>query len=121
MTDSIDSVLQETRQFRPSRSFAQQAHISDPAEYERLYRQSIEDPEAFWGAAAEQFHWFEKWDKVLEWEEPHSKWFVGGKTNLAYNCLDLQVERGLGNKVALFWEGEPATSGCSPTPTCSSR
>ncbi len=107
MTDSIDSVLQENRQFRPSRAFVEQANISDPAEYERLYRQSIDDPERFWGDAAEGFHWFEKWHKVLQWDEPHSQWFVGGKTNLAYNCLDLQVERGLGNKVAFFWEGEP--------------
>ncbi|MFA7459462.1 MAG: acetate--CoA ligase [Trueperaceae bacterium] len=107
MIDSIDSVLQENRQFRPSRAFAQQANLSDAAEYERLYRRSLDDPEGFWGEAAGGFHWFEKWSKVLQWDEPHAQWFVGGKTNLAYNCLDLQVERGLGNKVAFFWEGEP--------------
>ena len=110
MTDvesGIDSVLHESRRFQPPRAFARQANLSDAEEYQRLYRQSLEDPERFWGEAAEAFHWFERWSKVLEWDEPHARWFVGGKTNLAYNCLDLQVERGRGNKVAFFWEGEP--------------
>ncbi len=107
MSDSIDSVLQEKRLFDPPKAFARQALLSDPQEYERLYRRSIDDPQGFWGEAAEEFHWFERWNEVLEWDEPHANWFVGGKTNLAYNCLDLQIERGLGNKVAFFWEGEP--------------
>ena len=107
MTDSIDSVLQERRLFPPPREFAADALLSDPTEYERLYRQSIDDPEAFWGEAAKELHWFEPFRQVLDWQEPHAKWFVGGKMNLAYNCLDLQVERGLANKVAFYWEGEP--------------
>jgi len=108
MSDSIESVLQESRTFPPPESFRSRAHVKDRAEFERMYRQSLDDPDTFWGdAAKELLHWFEPWQKVLEWDEPHAQWFVGGKTNLAYNCLDLQVERGLANKVAFFWEGEP--------------
>ncbi len=108
MSDSIESVLQESRTFAPPQSFRSRAHVKDRAEFERMYRQSLDEPEAFWGTAAKELlHWFEPWHKVLDWDEPHAQWFVGGKTNLAYNCLDLQVERGLANKVAFFWEGEP--------------
>ncbi|HEX7001346.1 MAG TPA: AMP-binding protein, partial [Trueperaceae bacterium] len=108
MSDSIESVLQESRTFAPPQSFRSRAHVKDRAEFERMYRQSLDEPEAFWGTAAKELlHWFEPWHKVLDWDEPHAQWFVAGKTNLAYNCLDLQVERGLANKVAFFWEGEP--------------
>jgi len=108
MSDSIESVLQESRTFSPPESFRSRAHVKDRAEFERMYRQSLDEPEAFWGTAAKELlHWFEPWHKVLDWDEPHAQWFVGGKTNLAYNCLDLQVQRGLANKVAFFWEGEP--------------
>lgn len=107
MSDTIDSVLNEARTFAPPKGFAQQALVSDPSEFERLYRQSIDDPEAFWGNAAEEFHWFQRWSQVRAWNEPYVQWYVGGTTNLSYNCLDLQVERGNANKVAFFWEGEP--------------
>src|SRR5690606_9652612 len=108
MADNIESVLQESRSFAPSASFRSTAHLSDAAEFQRLYRQSLDEPDKFWGAAArELLHWFEPFDTVMEWDEPHVKWFAGGKTNLAYNCLDLQIERGHANKVAFFWEGEP--------------
>jgi len=107
VTDSIESVLIESRVFEPPAPFKAEAIISDPAEFQRLYRQSLDDPAKFWGEAAKQLHWFEPWIRVMEWDEPHVRWFVGGKTNLAYNCLDLQVERGLGQKVAFHWEGEP--------------
>src|SRR5690606_12841548 len=108
MADNIQSVLQEKRTFEPSQAFKSKAHISDLAEYQRLYRQSLDEPDKFWGDAAREFlHWFEPFDKVMEWDEPHVKWFEGGKTNLAYNCLDLQIERGNRNKVAFHWEGEP--------------
>src|SRR5690606_3268756 len=107
MSDSIQSVLQESRTFAPPESFRARAHLKDLAEFQAMYRRSLEDPEGFWGEAARMLHWFEPWRKVLEWNEPHAQWFVGGKTNLAYNCLDLQIERGHANKVAFFWEGEP--------------
>jgi acetyl-CoA synthetase len=107
MQDHITSVLHEERRFRPAAGFRTRARLSDLAEYERLYRQSLDDPDTFWSDVASELHWFERWERVQEWEEPHARWFVGGTTNLSYNCLDLQVERGLGNKVAFFWEGEP--------------
>ncbi|HEX7022602.1 MAG TPA: acetate--CoA ligase [Trueperaceae bacterium] len=107
MSERIESVLQEERRFSPPQASRTKAWIKDAAEYERLYRQSLDDPDAFWSAAAKELHWFRPWDKVLEWNEPHVKWFVGGQTNLSYNCLDYQVEQGRGDKIAFHWEGEP--------------
>src|SRR5690349_14251791 len=106
-TSAIDSVMQEHRVFPPPPDFSRKAHLNSWQEYERLYRKSIDDPERFWGEVAKNLHWFTKWDRVLEWNAPNAKWFVGGKTNLAYNCLDRQIEEGRGDKVALLWEGEP--------------
>ena len=110
MADSsgaIESSLQEKRVFPPPPEFARRAHIRSREEYERLYRESIEQPEEFWGKMAEQIHWFKKWDRVLEWKLPYAKWFVGGKLNASYVCLDAQIEMGLGDKAAILWEGEP--------------
>ena len=103
---SFQSLLHELRVIPPPEEFVSQAHIRSLADYEALYRRSVENPEEFWGAAAGELHWFEPWQTVLEWNEPWAKWFVGGKMNLAYNCLDLQVERGRGDKTAILWEGE---------------
>jgi acetyl-CoA synthetase len=108
---AIESHLHEARAFPPPPSFARNAWIKSREEYDRLYRHSIERPEEFWGAVAGELHWFRKWDQVLDWEPPYAKWFVGGKTNIAYNCLDAQVERGLGDKTAILWEGEPWSTG----------
>src|SRR2546426_925426 len=104
---AILSTQQENRLFPPPATFSSKAHIKSRAEYDRLYRQSIDDPETFWGNEAQALHWFKKWDKVLQWNCPDAKWFVGGKTNLAYNCLDRQIEQGKGDKIAILWEGEP--------------
>src|ERR1051326_5007438 len=68
---------------------------------------SIDEPDAFWSDIASELHWFEKWTKVLEWDLPFSKWFVGGKTNISYNCLDRHLGTARKNKVAILWEGEP--------------
>ena len=106
---AIESTLQEHRVFPPPAEFAKRALINSPEQYERMYRQSLDDPETFWGNVANELHWFKKWDKVLDWKTPYAKWFVGGKTNLAYNCLDRQVEIGHGDKTAILWEGEPET------------
>jgi acetyl-CoA synthetase len=107
MQDHITSVLQEERRFHPPEGFRSRARLSDRAAYDEQYRRSLDDPDGFWSEVADELHWFDRWEQVLDWQEPFSKWFVGGTTNLSYNCLDLQVERGLGNKVAFFWEGEP--------------
>ncbi len=103
----IDSVLQEQRRFDPPREFSAQAHIQSVDEYERLCREAAESPERFWGRIASELHWFRPWDKVLEWDAPWARWFVGGQMNLSYNCLDRNVQNGRAGKVALLWEGEP--------------
>jgi len=104
---NIDSTLQETRVFPPSPEFASKAHVKSLEEYERIHNEAKADPEKFWGGVAEQLHWFKKWDKVLEWNAPWAKWFVGGEINLSYNCLDRHVQTWRRNKAALIWEGEP--------------
>jgi len=104
---SIDSVLHEQRKFECPPEFAQKAHLKSLAEYDVLYKESVEQPETFWGRAAEELHWFKKWDKVLEWNSPWAKWFVGGQINLSYNCLDRHVPTARKNKAALIWESEP--------------
>ena len=103
---NIDSTLQEQRRFECPSEFSQQAHIKSLEQYERIYKESIEEPEKFWGRIAGELHWFRKWDKVLEWNCPWAKWFVGGEINLAYNCLDRHVETWRKNKAAIIWESE---------------
>ena len=77
------------------------------ADYERLYEEADRDPETFWGRIARELDWFEPWTKVLEWNVPWAKWFVGGKMNLSHNCLDRHVTTWRKNKAAIIWEGEP--------------
>ncbi|MGC9224145.1 MAG: acetate--CoA ligase [Terracidiphilus sp.] len=103
----LDSTLRENRVFPPSPEFRARAHFKSLDEYEGLYKQSIEDPEQFWGNAARELDWFKPWDKVLEWDLPWAKWFTGGKINLSYNCVDRHALGGRRNKTALIWEGEP--------------
>ena len=95
--------------YLPSREFVEQAHIQSRAEYERMWKQSIEDPDTFWGYIAKDFHWFKPWTQVYRGEPEigDNEWFVGGKTNICYNCLDAQIEKGRGDKVALLFQGEP--------------
>jgi acetyl-CoA synthetase len=104
---NIESSMQETRLFPPDPAAASKAWIKSRKQYDEMYRRSIDRPEEFWGEVAAELHWFEKWKHVLEWKLPDAKWFVGGKTNVAFNCLDRQVELGRGNKTAILWEGEP--------------
>ncbi len=105
-TGSIESILNEHRLFPPPPEFAANAHIKSFEEYERLYAEAAADPEGFWAKQAESLDWFRKWDTVLEWNEPFAKWFVGGKINIAYNCLDRHITTWRKNKAAIIWEGE---------------
>ncbi len=94
--------------YQPPEEFSKQASVSSMDQYREIYRQATEDPEGFWGRFAEkELHWFEKWSRVLEWEAPFAKWFVGGKTNMSYNCLDRHLLTWRKNKAAIIWEGEP--------------
>jgi acetyl-CoA synthetase len=104
---NIDSVLQEQRKFEPPDHFRERAHIKSLAEYERIYRESVEDPERYWAGIAAELHWFKKWDRVLEWNCPWAKWFVGAQINISYNCVDRHVSTWRKNKAALIWESEP--------------
>jgi acetyl-CoA synthetase len=104
---NFDSTLRENRVFPPPPEFSAKAHIKSLEEYEALYKKSIEDPEAFWAGVAKDLHWFKAWDKVLDWDLPWAKWFVGGKTNLCYNCVDRHATGKRANKTAILWEGEP--------------
>ena len=101
---SVDSVLHEQRKFECPDHVREQAHVKSLEEYERIYRESVEQPEIFWARIAEELHWFKKWDKVLEWNSPWAKWFLGGQINLSYNCLDRHVQTARKNKAALIWE-----------------
>ncbi|MGQ9754300.1 MAG: acetate--CoA ligase [Thermaceae bacterium] len=105
--EKIEALLKEDRIFYPSEEFKAKARINSLEEYERLYRESLEDPEGFWGRVASELPWFEPPKKVLEGDLPHPKWFLGGKLNLSYNALDQHVQNGRRNKAALIWEGEP--------------
>ena len=104
---NIESVLHEDRKFECPEPFRKQALINSLEDYERIYRESVEQPEKFWGGIANELHWFRKWDKVLEWNHPWAKWFVGGQLNISYNCLDRHVQTFRKNKAALIWESEP--------------
>jgi len=110
-SDTMQSQLTEERKFPPPADFDPRTHIKGMDAYEKLYAESINDPEKFWGERAADLHWFEKWDRVLEWDAPDAKWFVGGKTNLCYNAVDRQVEQGYGDKAAIIFEGEPVENG----------
>lgn len=105
---NIVSMMEESRVFEPSDEIKKQAYLS-MEDYKKLYRKSIDKPDEFWSEMADQLEWFKKWEKVCEWDfnKPELKWFVGGKLNVSYNCLDKHIKEGKGNKVALIWQGEP--------------
>lgn len=100
---AIDALLQESRSFVPSDEFARQANVNDAG----VYEQAAQDYEGFWAQQAAALDWFRTWDKVLEWSPPYAKWFVGGKLNACYNCVDRHARTWRRNKAALIWEGEP--------------
>jgi acetyl-CoA synthetase len=106
-TTNIESLQHEDRVFPPPPAFAEKAHIKSPEELEKLRAEASDNPEEFWGRMAEDLHWFKKWDTVLQWRPPHAEWFVGGKINISYNCLDRHLTTWRRNKAALIWEGEP--------------
>ena len=108
---AIESVLQENRLFPPSAEFSQNATIKSLEEYQQLYAKAKADPQAFWAQLAEkELHWFEKWSETLDWQPPFAKWFVNGKINICYNCIDRHLTTWRRNKAAIIWEGEPGDS-----------
>ena len=107
ISSNIKSVQTEDRVFPPPTEFAGSARIGSLEDYERLRAEATATPDAFWARMAEELHWFKKWDTVLEWTPPYAKWFVGGKINISYNCLDRHLSGSRRNKAAIIWEGEP--------------
>ncbi len=103
----INSLLKEDRVFAPSKRFRLTAHIESRAQYDKIYQWSVDDPEDFWSDYAKEIPWFKTWDKVLEWNEPYAKWFVGAQLNMSSCCLDRHLDSERQNKAAIIWEGEP--------------
>ncbi|MEN3039860.1 MAG: acetyl-coenzyme A synthetase N-terminal domain-containing protein, partial [Candidatus Kryptonium sp.] len=97
--EKSDLLLKVEEKFNPPAEIVEQAWIRD---YEELYRKSIENREEFYASIAQELFWFEKFEKVLEWDYPYAKWFIGGKTNITYNCIDRHVKEGKRNKVAFI-------------------
>ena len=106
-TPEIESVLRERRLFKPPKAFSNRAHITSMAQYKKLARAAEKNPERFWASIAKELHWDRPWKKVLAWKPPFAKWFVGGKLNASYNCLDRHLTTWRKNKAAIIWEGEP--------------
>ncbi len=100
--DALSALLHETRQFPPPPEFSAGANAQPD-----IYAKANADPQAWWAEQADTLTWERRWDKVLEWDLPFAKWFVGGRINAAYNCVDRHVEAGNGARVAFHWVGEP--------------
>ena len=107
MHNNIESHLIEKRVFKPPKDFAKSARINSLEQYRRMYRESIKQPEKFWAREANELVWRKPWKKVLHWNAPFAKWFVGGKLNISENCLDRHLTGPRRNKAAILWEGEP--------------
>jgi acetyl-CoA synthetase len=103
MSETLENLSSETRQFPPPAELAAEANVKASA-----YDQAAADRLGYWAEQAQRLSWSKPWDQVLDWSNPpFAKWFVGGELNIAYNCVDRHVEAGNGDKVAIHWEGEP--------------
>ncbi len=107
-THNIDNVMHETRKFPPTPEFQAKSRIPSWEAYQELYRESTEDWENFWRSQANaELHWYQPFSSVFEQDDEGVRWFDGGTTNVAYNCLDANLAAGLGDRIAIIWEGEP--------------
>ncbi|MBP1910525.1 acetate--CoA ligase [Methanolobus bombayensis] len=102
MSENFDVKL-DGKSYLPDPSVKENSWIGD---YETVYNEFLKDPEKHWENVAEELEWFEKWDKVREWNHPYAKWFTNGKMNITHNCLDRHVMNGKRNKVAIIWVGD---------------
>ena len=109
--ETLSNLSREERRFEPPAELADNANLKEEA-----YARAAADPEAFWAEQAERLDWAQTWDRVLDWDDPpFAKWFVGGRLNAAYNCVDRHVEAGRGDRVAIHWVGEPEDDARSVT------
>src|SRR3989338_5340825 len=104
--NTVDALLNEKRVFKPAKNFTKQANVKSGVLYEKAKKDRLK----FWAEASGELDWFKKWNKVLEWKPPFAKWFIGGKLNASYNCLDRHIKSHNRNKAAIIWEGEPGDS-----------
>src|SRR5207237_10492881 len=107
METHIESHLVEKRVFKPPRGFQRRARIKSLAQYQKMYWESIRQPDKFWAREAKELTWHKPWKRVLDWKAPLAKWFAGGQLNISENCLDRHLTGPRRNKAALLWEGEP--------------
>lgn len=103
MSETISALLSEGRLFPPSPEFAEQANVAGAF----VYEEAEANHEKFWEGWAERLDWFEKWNQILEWKPPYAKWFIGGKLNACYNCVDRHTFGADADRDAIVWEGEP--------------
>ncbi|HET6488110.1 MAG TPA: acetate--CoA ligase [Spirochaetia bacterium] len=101
-TTAIDDLLREEREFTPPSDFSSHAQVRDA----RIYPDAARDPVAWWAQEASRLQWSRPWDKAMEWDPPHARWFVGGQLNITVNCIDRHLNGPRRNKAALIWEGE---------------
>ncbi|MEM1157360.1 MAG: acetate--CoA ligase [Verrucomicrobiota bacterium] len=104
---NIESLAKESRIINPKATFRKKALVKSEEEYLKLYKQSVRSPEKFWNMASKDLHWFKNWRTLSKWKHPFAEWFIGGKLNVSYNCVDRHVDGPLRNKAAIIWEGEP--------------
>ncbi len=103
---AIEALLKEKRRFTPPKEFVKHANINRAS----IYKEAARSPVKFWERFARELDWFKPWKTALQWKAPYAKWFVGGKINVAYNCLDRHINTARRTKAALIWEGEPGDS-----------
>ena len=101
-SECVKKSISETSLFIPSDKFKENANVQSFA----IFEEAAKNRETFWAKQADCLDWFRSWDKVLEWSPPYAKWFVGGKLNACYNCLDRHMKTPVLKKIALIWEGE---------------
>ena len=107
MSTNIESTLVENRVFKPAKAFANKARIKSMQQYQKMWNESIKQPEKFFAREAKELTWQKPWTKVLDWKCPYAKWFVGGQLNVSENCLDRHLDGPHRTKAAIMWEGEP--------------
>ena len=110
MAEKFD-VKMTDKYYMPDPSYKENSWVGD---YTAAYERFLADPDGFWDAIAQELHWFEPYSKIKEWNFPHGRWFLGGKTNITFNCLDRHVLNGRRNKVALIWRGEEGADSLLP-------
>jgi len=101
-SESFENLSYEDRTFPPSQTFVNNANAKGD-----IYKEAVKDRLAFWEKQANRLHWNQKWNQVVDWQLPFAQWFIGGKLNASFNCLDRHVIEGRGDRVAFYFEGEP--------------